>query len=612
MDDIQIFHDSHNIKLRSPFGAVITGTKVKIRLWTSKRCAAYISLINFYNNQIELQMNELGWNEEINNWIYETEVNTSNSFGLIYYHFRINYYGRNIIYGNNIEALGGVGQVYFNDHKSYQITIYSNEKVPNWYKEGIIYQIFVDRFFNGEEEGKVLNPKKNTFIYGRWDDEPMYIKDINGNIVRWDFYGGNLLGVIKKLKYIKSLGISTIYLNPIFDSPSCHKYDTGNYEKIDSMFGDENIFKELCSKAEKLGIKIVLDGVFSHTGSDSKYFNKFGNYDSLGAYQSLQSPYYRWYIFNDYPNLYESWWGFSNMPNVDELNPSYLDYIIRQDNSIIEKWLKLGASGWRLDVADELPDEFIKILKKKLKDVKEDGILIGEVWKDASNKFSYNRKREYLFGNELDSVTNYPLRQIILDIVRGFIGNSYFIKKYMSLKENYPREYFYSTMNILGNHDTERVLTVLNNNVSLLKLAVIIQMTLPGVPLIYYGDEAGLLGKGDPSNRKTYPWGKENKEILDFYMSIVKIRSTENALKNGEIKFLKLPNEILGYERLYNNEKIIVVVNTIEMEENIFLSEINSNKNIIDLINSEKKYEIKGGKLKLNLKGHEYKILKVL
>lgn len=337
MDDIQIFHDSHNIKLRSPFGAVITGTKVKIRLWTSKRCAAYISLINFYNNQIELQMNELGWNEEINNWIYETEVNTSNSFGLIYYHFRINYYGRNIIYGNNIEALGGVGQVYFNDHKSYQITIYSNEKVPNWYKEGIIYQIFVDRFFNGEEEGKVLNPKKNTFIYGRWDDEPMYIKDINGNIVRWDFYGGNLLGVIKKLKYIKSLGISTIYLNPIFDSPSCHKYDTGNYEKIDSMFGDENIFKELCSKAGELGIKIVLDGVFSHTGSDSKYFNKFGNYDSLGAYQSLQSPYYRWYIFNDYPNLYESWWGFSNMPNVDELNPSYLDYIIRQDNSIIEK-----------------------------------------------------------------------------------------------------------------------------------------------------------------------------------------------------------------------------------------------------------------------------------
>ena len=610
MDDIQIFHDSHNIKLRSPFGAVITGTKVKIRLWTSKRCAAYISLINFYNNQIEIQMNELGWNEEINNWIYETEVDTSNSFGLIYYHFRINYYGRNIIYGNNIEALGGVGQVYFNDHKSYQITIYSNEKVPNWYKEGIIYQIFVDRFFNGEEEGKVLNPKKNTFIYGRWDDEPMYIKDINGNIVRWDFYGGNLLGVIKKLKYIKSLGISTIYLNPIFDSPSCHKYDTGDYEKIDPMFGDEEIFKDLCREAEKLGMRIILDGVFSHTGSDSKYFNKFGNYDSLGAYQSLQSPYYRWYRFNDYPKLYETWWGFSNMPNVDELNPSYLDYIIRNKNSVIEKWLKLGAGGWRLDVADELPDEFIKILKKKLKEVKSDGVLIGEVWEDASNKVSYNRKREYLFGNELDSVTNYPLRQIILDLVRNYIGSKYFIRKYLSLKENYPKEYFYSTMNMLGNHDTERVLTMLNNNVNLLKEAVVIQMTLPGVPLIYYGDEAGLTGGKDPDNRKSYPWGKENKDILEFYKKISAIRVGEEALKSGEIEFLENNNGILGYERILNSDRIIIVVNMMEKEENILIDNIDGD--ILDLLDKDKEYVVENRKINILIKAHEFIILKVL
>ena len=322
----------------------------------------------------------------------------------------------------------------------------------------------------------------------------MYIKDMDGNIVRWDFYGGNLLGVKKKLEYIKSLGVSVIYFNPIFDSPSCHKYDTGDYEKINPMFGDEEIFKDLCNEAEKIGIKIILDGVFSHTGSDSKYFNKFGNYNSLGAYQSLQSPYYRWYRFNDYPDLYEAWWGFSNMPNIDELNPSYLDYIIRDDNSIVEKWIRLGASGWRLDVADELPDEFIKILKKKLKEVDKDSVLIDEVWEDASNKVSYSRKREYLFGNELDSVTNYPLRQIILDLVRNYIGNKSFIRRYLSLKENYPKEYFYSTMNMLGNHDTERVLTMLNNSVELLKEAVAIQMTLPGVPLIYYGDEAGLTG----------------------------------------------------------------------------------------------------------------------
>ena len=610
MDDIQIFHDSHNLELRNPFGAVSIGNKVRIRLWTSKRCLAYINLINFYNNQIEIQMNEIGWNDSVNNWIYEVEVDTSNNIGLIYYYFRVSYYGRNIIYGNNIESLGGIGQIYFNEPISYQITIYSKKDVPSWYREGIIYQIFVDRFFNGEEEGKVLNPKKNTFIYGNWDDSPMYIKDMSGNIVRWDFYGGNLLGVKKKLKYIKSLGVSVIYFNPIFDSPSCHKYDTGDYEKIDPMFGDEEIFKDLCREAEKLGMRIILDGVFSHTGSDSKYFNKFGNYDSLGAYQSLQSPYYRWYRFNDYPKLYETWWGFSNMPNVDELNPSYLDYIIRNKNSVIEKWLKLGAGGWRLDVADELPDEFIKILKKKLKEVKSDGVLIGEVWEDASNKVSYNRKREYLFGNELDSVTNYPLRQIILDLVRNYIGSKYFIRKYLSLKENYPKEYFYSTMNMLGNHDTERVLTMLNNNVNLLKEAVVIQMTLPGVPLIYYGDEAGLTGGKDPDNRKSYPWGKENKHILEFYKKISAIRVGEEALKSGEIEFLENNNGILGYERILNSDRIIIVVNMMEKEENILIDNIDGD--ILDLLDKDKEYVVENRKINILIKAHEFIILKVL
>lgn len=610
LDDIQIFHDSHNLELRNPFGAVSIGIKVRIRLWTSKKCSAYINLINFYNNQIEIQMKEIGWNSLVNNWVYETEVDTLNNIGLIYYYFRVNYHGRDIIYGNNIESLGGVGQVYFNEPVSYQITIYSKQEVPSWYREGIIYQIFVDRFFNGEDEGKVLNPKKNTFIYGNWDDSPMYIKDVNGNIARWDFYGGNLLGVKKKLEYIKSLGVSIIYFNPIFDSPSCHKYDTGDYEKIDPMFGDEQIFKDLCSEAEKLGMRIILDGVFSHTGSDSKYFNKFGNYDSLGAYQSLQSPYYRWYRFNDYPNLYETWWGFSNMPNVDELNPSYLDYIIRNDNSVIEKWLSLGAGGWRLDVADELPDEFIKILRKKLKEVKKDSVLIGEVWEDASNKVSYNRKREYLFGNELDSVTNYPLRQIILDLVRNHIGSKYFIKKYLSLKENYPKEYFYSTMNMLGNHDTERVLTMLNNNIDLLKEAVVIQMTLPGVPLIYYGDEAGLNGGKDPSNRKSYPWGKENKDILEFYRKISAIRVSEEALKNGEIEFLEFNNGILGYERTLNKDRIIIVVNIMEKEENISINNVDGN--ILNLLDEDKEYIVENSSTSVLIEAHKSIILKVL
>lgn len=611
MEDIKILHDSHNLEFRNPFGAISVGTKVKLRLWINKRSLAFINLINFYNNQVEIQMKEIGWDESVGNWIYEIEIDTSKCMGLIYYYFRVSHYDKNILYGNNIESLGGIGQVYFNEPVSYQITIYNQQEVPKWYKDGIIYQIFVDRFFNGCDNGKVLNPKKNVFIYGNWNDKPMYIKDDKGNVARWDFYGGNLLGVKKKLSYIKSLGVNTIYFNPIFDSPSCHKYDTGDYEKIDPMFGDEEVFKELCDEAKALGIRIILDGVFSHTGSDSKYFNKYGNYNSLGAYQSLQSPYYRWYIFNDYPDMYESWWGFNNMPNIDELNPSYLEYIITRKNSIIEKWLKLGANGWRLDVADELPDEFIKKLRIKLKEVKEDGVLIGEVWEDASNKVSYNRRREYLFGKELDSVTNYPLRQIILDLVRGYISNKYFIKKYLSLKENYPKEYFYSTMNILGNHDTERVLTVLNNNIELLKIALVIQMTLPGIPLIYYGDEAGLTGGKDPQNRKAYPWGRENIEILDFYKNITHIRDTEEVLREGEIEFLKFNNGVLGYKRFSDeNKEIIVLVNSTAKEEVCTLT--NLNKTFRNLMCKEESYDIEDGKCIIHLSSHEFKVLKFL
>lgn len=611
LEDIKILHDSHNLEFRNPFGAISVGTKVKLRLWINKRSLAFINLINFYNNQVEIQMKEIGWDESVGNWIYEIEIDTSKCMGLIYYYFRVSHYDKNILYGNNIESLGGIGQVYFNEPVSYQITIYNQQEVPKWYKDGIIYQIFVDRFFNGCDNGKVLNPKKNVFIYGNWNDKPMYIKDDKGNVARWDFYGGNLLGVKKKLSYIKSLGVNTIYFNPIFDSPSCHKYDTGDYEKIDPMFGDEEVFKELCDEAKALGIRIILDGVFSHTGSDSKYFNKYGNYNSLGAYQSLQSPYYRWYIFNDYPDMYESWWGFNNMPNIDELNPSYLEYIITRKNSIIEKWLKLGANGWRLDVADELPDEFIKKLRIKLKEVKEDGVLIGEVWEDASNKVSYNRRREYLFGKELDSVTNYPLRQIILDLVRGYISNKYFIKKYLSLKENYPKEYFYSTMNILGNHDTERVLTVLNNNIELLKIALVIQMTLPGIPLIYYGDEAGLTGGKDPQNRKAYPWGRENIEILDFYKNITHIRDTEEVLREGEIEFLKFNNGVLGYKRFSDeNKEIIVLVNSTAKEEVCTLT--NLNKTFRNLMCKEESYDIEDGKCIIHLSSHEFKVLKFL
>ncbi|MGL5084526.1 MAG: alpha-amylase family glycosyl hydrolase, partial [Clostridium sp.] len=350
MEDIRVFHNSQKLEYRNPFGAVKACTKVKISVELNKEATVYIHIITFKGQEMDILMNKAFKNNQ-GYFIYEGIIDTSNLLGLLNYYFKIIYNNNVVYYGNNNEVLGGIGQIYDYRPKLYQITVYNERKVPEWYKEGIIYQIFVDRFLNGNENGKVNSPKKNTFIYATWEDEPMYIKNDRGNVERWDFYGGNLKGVKEKLEYIKSLGATIIYMNPIFEAASCHKYDTGDYKKIDEMFGSEEDFKELCSEARKLGMRIILDGVFSHTGVDSKYFNKMGNYNTEGAYQSKDSKYYKWYRFNKYPDEYECWWGFDNQPNVDELNDDYVNYIINDEDSVIAKWMKLGASGWRLDVA---------------------------------------------------------------------------------------------------------------------------------------------------------------------------------------------------------------------------------------------------------------------
>ncbi|MEG2246820.1 MAG: glycoside hydrolase family 13 protein [Romboutsia sp.] len=559
MNDIKIFHDSHKSEYRFPFGAVKFGNKISLKIDVDKRSLVFINLTYFNGVKEELEMTMVNSSEY--RYVFSIDLQNNNSIGIINYYFKVVYEGNSIYYGNNQESLGGIGYIYNSNPIPYQITVYNERKVPEWYKEGIIYQIFVDRFNNGNKNRQITNPKKNSFIYATWEDDPMYIKYKNGNIAKWDFFGGNLRGVINKLEYIKSIGVSIIYMNPIFEAVSCHKYDTSDYEIIDKMFGTNEEFKELCEEARKIGIRVILDGVFSHTGDDSKYFNRYGNYPELGAYQSKESKYYKWYSFEEYPNKYDCWWGFDNQPNTNELNDSYSDYIVRNKNSIIAKWINLGASGWRLDVADELPDKFIAMIKEKMLSVDNESVLIGEVWEDASNKISYSSRREYFFGKELDSVTNYPLRDIIIRFLIGNIKAKYFIKRLMSLYENYPIENFYSCMNLLGNHDTERIFTMLGEDIFLLKLAIVMQMTLPGVPLIYYGDEAGLIGGKDPQNRKPYPWNNINEEIFTIYKTFGKLRSNEDALRKGSFNIIDKYEDVLIYERIYENRKITIIIN---------------------------------------------------
>lgn len=526
---------------------------------------------------------------------YQGEFNGFNETGLYFYYFEVeaNIYGnkRTFIYGKNHED-GYVCEYSYENLNKYQITVHEDFEIPSWYKEGVMYNIFVDRFNNGNRNKKPSNPKKNSFIYANWSDEPMYIKDKNDEIIRWDFHGGNLKGIIDKLPYLSKIGVSIIYLSPIFESSSNHKYNTGDYKKIDPMFGDEEILKELIEKANKKGINIILDGVFSHTGADSKYFNKFGNYDEVGAYQSKDSKYSSWYTFNDFPDDYKCWWGVKDLPNVNELNKSYMDYIIYDKDSVINKWTDMGIKGWRLDVADELPTEFIKEIRKELKKNDAESVLVGEVWEDASNKITYNERRNYLVGNQLDSVMGYPFRDNIVSFLKGNITSKELNNKFMTIKENYPKESFKANLNLISSHDVARIKTELNYDEAMVKLAVATQMTFEGVPYIYYGDEAGLCGGTDPDNRKTYPWKNEDEDMIEFYKEAINTRKKYSVLTSGDTEFIDTnDDDVFGYIRFNDKcEKILILINRSLENKNISINIKENTLEIVDIKYSSKKY----------------------
>ncbi len=566
---MSITYNSWVESFKKPFGALELGEKLNLNVTARDNVKDVWLIVEADEKYIE----EIPMKKIQNNIFNLAEYYLAEK-NIYFYYFKtqeeINGNIETRYYGKNHE--NGECRVYLNlnDINKYQITVSKGIKSPKWFKEGVLYHIFVDRF---NKVGKINNPKKNSFIYANWEDTPMYIKNSDNEVVRWDFYGGNLKGVINKLSYLKNLGISIIYLSPIFESQSNHKYDTGDYKKIDSMFGDEETFKKLIEECSKKGINIILDGVFSHTGDDSIYFNKYGNYDSLGAYQSLESPYIQWYKFKNHPEKYDCWWGVKSLPNVNEMEKSYIDYIIKDKDSVIKKWMNYGVKGWRLDVVDELPTEFIEELKSETLKIDEESILIGEVWEDASNKVSYEERRKYLLGNQLNGVTGYVFKNILIDFLTHKIDSIDAYNKFMTVKENYPKEAFKSNLNLIGTHDTRRIITELNEDKELFKLAVATQMTFEGVPYIYYGDEAGLLGEKDPDNRRTYPWKNEDRDILNFYKDITKYRNTNKTLIKGDTKFLKLENtNVFGYIRYIENEYkdgILILINRSESEEYI-------------------------------------------
>lgn len=579
-------------KNKAPFGAIKINQGVRISVEANEN----YNLINikWIILKDDNKVGEVDLVKESKKY-YQGQFNEFNETGLYFYYFEVdideNGNNKKLFYGKNHED-GNVCEYLYEELNKYQITVHEDFEIPSWYKEGIMYNIFVDRFNNGNRNKKPSNPKKNSFIYSNWSDTPMYIKDTNGEIIRWDFHGGNLRGIIDKLPYLSKIGVSIIYLSPIFESSSNHKYTTGDYKTIDPMFGDEEILKELIEKAKKRGINIILDGVFSHTGADSKYFNKFGNYDELGAYQSKDSKYSSWYTFNEFPDNYKCWWGIKDLPNVNELDKNYMDYIIYDEDSVINKWTSMGIKGWRLDVADELPTKFIKELRKELKKNDPQSILVGEVWEDASNKISYNERRNYFVGDQLDSVMGYPFRENIVSFLKGNITSRQLNNKFMTIKENYPKESFKANLNLISSHDVTRIKTELNYDEAKIRLAVATQMTFEGVPYIYYGDEAGLCGGTDPDNRKTYPWKNEDKDMIEFYKESINTRKKYNVLTNGDTEFIDTnDDDVFGYIRFNdNNEKILILINRSLENKKISINIEENTLEIIDIKYSAKKY----------------------
>lgn len=503
--------------------------------------------------------------------------------GLYFYHFELDTpWGRSFV--KNVGS--GIGELNI-DADEFQQTVYDkNFKTPDFLKGGIIYQIFPDRFYKSKQKKKNV---PSTRVMREWGEEPFWAEEQMNGIWNNDYFGGDLKGIEEKLPYIKDLGVNCIYLNPIFEAHSNHRYDTADYEKIDSLLGNESDLKHLCRVAkEEYGISIILDGVFSHTGCDSKYFNIYNRYDSIGAYNSKESPYYSWYKFIDYPDDYRSWWGIKLLPEIIEEDENYREYICGK-NGILRKWLRCGISGWRLDVADELPDVFLDDLRCAVKEENEDAIIIGEVWEDATNKFAYNERRRYLLGRQLDSVMNYPFADAILNFVR-FENAGYFFDQIMSIIENYPPQVLNILMNHIGTHDTERAITRLagpdndgrdrewqhNHNtltsydylkgISMMKMASLIQFTLPGVPSIYYGDEIGMQGMKDPFNRACMTWDNQNTELLKWYKRLGEIRNGFGVFVDGEFVPVYCDNSSIAYERRDDNEAVLVAINNSDDE----------------------------------------------
>ena len=575
---MRILFDSRQKAFKDPFGTLSTGQECTLNIHipaqvqtTGVDCVFYAdgcrepALVVPFTCQSKLGAYEI--------WTGKFSLTTP---ALYFYHFRINAKTscfRLFKQGHDTNMEAG---------DTWQLTCTPADfTTPDWAKGATIYQVFPDRFYKSGDCDLTGKLQPYT-VHESWDEEVDWKPTKEGLVLNNDFYGGNFRGITEKMDYIASLGTTILYLNPISKSFSSHRYDTGDYKAPDPMLGTMADFKAMCDAAHAWGIRVILDGVYSHTGSDSLYFDKNRSFGGKGAYCDPKSPYRNWYTFHSYPDSYNCWWNFDTLPTVNKMHPDFIKYIITDSDSVVAYWLKAGADGFRLDVADELPNEFLDLLKKRIRQVKPDAFLMGEVWEDASNKEAYGVRRRYFVDGTLDSCMNYPFRTAILNFLKERDYGYGFAETVMTIAENYPPQVFACNMNLLGTHDTARILTTLVDEFDgsraekaarhlsynqlmvareRLFMASFLQYMLPGAPSLYYADETGMEGYKDPFNRRPYPWGNEDQTLLSHHRQLGKLRKEHEALRLGDIEFFQAGDQRLGFSRSLNGQKLRIYVN---------------------------------------------------
>lgn len=456
---------------------------------------------------------------------------------------------------------------------------------PEWVKDAVVYQIFPERFANGD-------PTNDPLLTLNWGKAP----------TAGSFFGGDFQGVIDNIPYLEALGITAIWFNPVFEAPSNHKYDTSDYLKIDPSLGSLDKFKEMVSRLHSAGIKVILDGVFNHTGYEFRAFQ-----DIIKNGQA--SRYVDWYYVHDFPIRrapkpnYEAWWDLPDLPKLNMENSEVRRYIL----DVVLYWMDLGVDGWRLDVPNEVEHSFWREFRSHVKGINSDAYIVGEIWHNG---------KPWLEGDQFDAVMNYVFRDAVLDyFARRACAASAFVNKLESMRASYPHAASMALLNLLGSHDTERVLTAFHGNKEQMLPAIVFQMTYPGAPMVYYGDEIGMRGDKDPGCRGTMIWDKSKQDqgLHRLYQHLIRIRKGNVPLRRGNMRWLVVddPTRTLAFSRAYDGEVAVVAACSGDAEVSLDLSldRAEDGAAFVDVL-TDRSYEVSGGRLRVcGLRSNEARVL---